>query len=238
MSSEKTRPFYAETVRLGRTLTSPYGNRGHGAFPLELEMSLYEDADGVPTMKSRVYFPRGYSSPLVAEVWSRNEGEGERRPAMFKLDSALLPSDSRSSTKSMDRVIYIRELYSRPVMCMYESKALPHERAAVKGLGRILVCHAVRTWLTWAPRFWPNALPRSPAEAEVHLTAEGKGERCNRTESSKRRLHMGLGISQQARLVRYYESLGFSTTQRFPTVRSRTHMKARAADVLSSACDH
>lgn len=234
MSSAHTRPLYRETIRLGRTLAPPEASMRHGAFPLELELSLFEADDGTPTLNARVYFPRGYSSPLVADVWSRNADEGELRPAMLKLDSALVPLTRNSKQSS---VIYIRELYSRPVMCMYESKALPHERAAVKGLGRALVCHAVRAWITWAPRLWPGVLPNSPADIEVHLTAEGKGERCSKSWTKQSVVsRIGLGVREQARLVQYYASLGFSPTQRFPTFRSQTHMKARANDVLAQAC--
>jgi hypothetical protein len=219
--------YYTKTIQLDRSLH--YGSK---EYPLELRIVVYPDrVSGLPKLKARIYFPDGYTSDLQASVQANNQyntdnddddNNTKTRGALLKLDMSIEPAMNQ---------LYLGQFYLRPSLSRYLKETLPHERAAVKGLGRISLCHAIKTWTEIGPRVWPGTFPKN---LKVHLMADGEHYSDHQCGG-----FLGAALRRScnnAKLVRYYESIGFRKSGHAPAFVGKTRMCGNASSVMKRAC--
>lgn len=232
-STNMRRPYHEENVKIDQSLIDENGHRS----PLFINIVMKEDEREDAVMECRIYFPSGYKTALESAIRTdMNDSENMQKPSLVKLDMQLYPTYTKTTTKPAYK-LWLGSFYVYPAMLSYKAKALPHERNATKGIGRIVLCHAIRAWLRHGARLWPDRFPRDINSVYIGLKAESDQGIHTDKLNVMRRAFYGMGIRTgvgHTKLLDYYKQLGFNVKRH--TLTGVTPMQGRAEDVLKMVC--
>ncbi len=225
-------PYHAQRIRLDRSILD---KQGHNDLPLFLNVVMHENEHGVAVMNARVFFPPGYKSGLVNAIQTNRNDSGNMSKAatMVELDMSLI----RSKNKGKPYQLWLGRFYVLPAMPSYRNHAQPHELSVTKGIGRIVLCHAINVWIKHGPRLWPDLFP-SVDDLVIALRAESNQGHVEPVSYMLRRALYGMGLhtpaSGHTKLIDYYKSMGFHVKTH--TLTGTTPMKGKALDIVKNIC--